>query len=130
MPEEVTIREDLQVIQVTSYGDITTEDFKKTLDAILRTHQEQGLTKVLINGTEVTSYPTTFPVYDFGSQVASSLRGMKIAIAMSLMKQDVSVFFETVVINRGGIVKVFDSPDAALAWLLKEPNKTKGIKLF
>ena len=36
MPEEVTTREDLQVIQVKSYPDITIEDFKKTLDAAHR----------------------------------------------------------------------------------------------
>ena len=59
MPEEVTIREDFQVIQVKSYGDITTEEFKATLDAILRIRDGQGLTKVFVDATKVTSYECT-----------------------------------------------------------------------
>ncbi|MHC4346589.1 MAG: hypothetical protein ACYSUP_18125 [Planctomycetota bacterium] len=117
MPEEVTVREDVEVIQVTSYGDVTMEDFSKTLNSILKIREDRGLAKIFVDGTAVTSYPSTSPVFDFGSQVADSLRGIRVAIVATLNKRDESLFFETVARNRGGHVSVFDSPDAALAWL-------------
>jgi len=117
MPEEVTIGNDLETIQVKSCGDITLEDLKKTLDSILRIKEDRGLTKVFVDTTTVTSYPSTFPVFEFGAQAACSLRGVKIAIvAVSGTRNDVR-FFETVVRNRGGDVSLFDSPTAALAWV-------------
>ena len=117
MPEEVTIRKDLEVIQVKSCGNITTEDFQKTLDAILRIRQNQGLTKVFVDATKATSYPSTMSIHDFGSQVADSLRGVKVAIVAVPGTRKESTFFETVARNRGGNVSLFDSPAAALAWL-------------
>ena len=117
MPEEVTIREDLQVIQVKSSGDITMEDFSKTLDAILRIREDRGLAKVFVDATEVTSYPTTIHIFKFGSEAAEPLQGISLAIASPPGKRDEPVFFETVTRNRGARVRAFDSPDTALAWL-------------
>ena len=117
MPEEVTVREDLQVIQVTSCDDVTTEDFNNTLNSILKILEDRSLTKVFVDGTAVTSYPPTFPVFDFGSKVAESLRGVRVAIVATRNRLNESSFFETVARNRGGNVKIFDSPDTALAWL-------------
>jgi hypothetical protein len=56
MPEEVTISDEGKFIHVKSYGEITDEDFRNTLDAIQKIRQDQGLTKVLVDGSEVTSY--------------------------------------------------------------------------
>ncbi len=117
MPEEVTVRDDLQVIQVTSCDDVTMEEFTKTLSSILKIRKDRGLTKVFVDGTAVTSYPSTFPVFEFGSQVAASLRGMRVAIVATPDKRDESSFFETVARNRGVNVRIFNSPDTALAWL-------------
>jgi len=117
MPEDVTVREDLQVIQVISHDDVTSEDFKKTLNSIVRLREDRGLNKVLVDGTAVTSYPSTLPIFEFGSQIARSLMGVKMAIAITPETRGESAFFETVTQNRGGIVRVFDTLDAALAWL-------------
>lgn len=123
MPEEVTIREDLQVIQVTSWDDITTADFKKTLYEILKIRQAQGLTNVFVDATKVTSYPPTVSIFNFGSEAANALMDIQLAIAVAPGTPDDPKFFENVTSNRGANVRVFDTPDAALAWLTKEPNK-------
>lgn len=126
MPEEVTVRKDLQIIQVKSYGDITKEDFETTLDAILRIRQDKGLTKVLVDATKVTAYPSMASIFDFGSKAAESLKGIRLAIATPPGMRDDPGFFENVTRNRGARVSAFASPDAALAWLTKEPNKPAG----
>ena len=122
MPEDVTIREDLQVIQVTSHGTITKGDFEASLDALLRIRDEQGLTRVFVDATKVTSYPSTMSIFDFGLKAAGAIRGIRLAIATPPGIRDDPAFFENVMRNRGGSVRVFDSPDAALMWLTKEPN--------
>ena len=123
MPETVTFDEDLRIVRIESYGDVTAEDLRGTLAAALKIHQERGLSRWLVDATKVTYYPSTFPIFDFGLQAAEQLRGIRIAIAAPPGKLVEPNFFETVTRNRGISVKVFDSTDAAPAWLTEEPDK-------
>ena len=122
MPETVTLDEDLGIVRVESYGDVTAEDLRATLASALRIHQERGLTRGFVDATKVTSYPSAFFIHDFGLQAAESLMGIKVAIAAPRVQLKDSRFFETVVRNRGANLRLFDSPDAALEWLTKKPN--------
>ena len=124
MPEEVTIREDLKVIQVTSHGVVTEEDFKATLDAILRIREEQGLTKVFVDATKVTSYPSTISIYEFGSKAAAILKGIQVDIAVPPGIRETPVFFENVTRNRGAYISTFDSPEVALARLTQDAEQS------
>ena len=117
MPEEVTTLEDFRIIQVKSRGDITDEDFNKTLASILRIGEEQGLSKVLVDTSEVTSYPATFPIFNFAVRVANELKEFKVAIVVVPETQDESRFFESAVHNRGGNIGIFDWASSALSWL-------------
>jgi len=47
MPEKVSIREDLQIIQVESYGEISAEDLQASLRMVAKIQQERGLTRYL-----------------------------------------------------------------------------------
>jgi hypothetical protein len=123
MPETVTFDEDLKIVRIESYGDVTVEDLRSTLASALEMHQERGLSRGLVDATKVTSYPSTVSIFDFGSQEANQLRGLRIAIAAPSGKLVDPAFFETVTRNRGANIRVFDSIDAALAWLIEEPNK-------
>lgn len=117
MPERVTIREDLQIIQVDSYGDVTEEDLKGSLDEVMRVHGETGISKVLVDATQETSLPQTFPLFEFGAELAAELLTIQFGVAVSPEVADDLRFLENVTRNRGMNVKMFDSTDAALAWL-------------
>jgi len=123
MPETVTVDENLGIVRIESYGDVTAEDLRASLASALKIHRERGLSRGFVDATKVTSYPSTIQIYGFGSQAAEPLKGLRLAIAAPPGMHDDPTFFETVVRNRGAIVRVFDSPDAALAWLTSEPNK-------
>ena len=71
---------------------------------------------MLIDHTRVTSLPGTVPTFDFGAHVAETAIGLRFAIAVSPQTSSDSRFFETVMRNRGGLVKQFDSVEAALDW--------------
>ena len=123
MPETVTFDENLGIVRIESYGDLTAEDLRATLGSALKMHQEREVSRGFVDATKVTSYPSTLPLFDFGSQAATRLRGLRIAIVTTPGMLDDPVFFENVTRNRGAVVRIFDSPDAALAWLMSEPNK-------
>ena len=123
MPETVSVDEDLGIVRIESYGDVTVEDLKGTLASALKTHHERGLSRGFVDATRVTSYPSTASIFDFGSQAADRLGSLRIAIAGPPWMLATPVFFETVTRNRGASIRVFDSTKAALAWLTQEPNK-------
>ena len=98
---------------------MTAEDLQATLASALKMHQELGVHRGFVDATNVTSYPSTYPIFDFGSQAAARLRGLKIAIAAPPGNLIDPRFFETVTKNRGANIRAFDSTDAALAWLME-----------
>lgn len=120
MPEKVTVREDLQIIQVDSYGEVRIEDLRRSMETVIKLHRERGLTKVYIDASKLTSMPSTLPVFEFGSEMAELFRTSKFAVVRSKQTRDVTRFLENVVRNRGAHMEMFDSEGAALAWLTNE----------
>ena len=117
MPERVTIREDLQIIQVDSFGDVTIDDLMASLQTIVKIHQEREIRKVFIDARKQTSLPSTAPNFEFGSRMAQAERGMRVAVAASPELKAKLEFIATVAENRGAIIQIFDSVEEALAWL-------------
>jgi hypothetical protein len=122
MPERVTIRKDLRIIQIDSYGTVTAGDMRRSLEEVAEIHREQGLSRVFVDATQETSLPSTLPLFEFGSALSESLRVLKFAVAVAPTLKDDFAFLEDVTRNRGMQVRMFDSSDAALAWLLEEPD--------
>ena len=73
--------------------------------------------KLLVDGTNEISLPTTFPLFEFGTDLAKSLRGTQIAVITSLFTHSDLEFLETVISNRGGQIKVFETLKDAYSWL-------------
>ncbi len=51
MPEKVIIREDLQVIQVQSFGEVPSTDMEQSLEEILKIYKDRGLSRVFVDAT-------------------------------------------------------------------------------
>ncbi len=117
MPEDVQIREDPQIIEVYSYGDITLDDLRSSLERIAHIYQNRGLCKVLVDATEETSLPSTLPLFQFGSELAESIRHLKFAVVVTDNQREDMHFLRTVLFNRGGQMEIFDSEEKALNWL-------------
>ncbi len=72
---------------------------ERDFGALVRIRREQGYSKVFVDASKQTSVPSAFPMVEFGEKVA-----------------------EAFIDFRGAQVKVFDSAEAALSWLIKEPK--------
>ncbi len=120
MPEKVSVNEDLGIIQVDSHGEVTEEDLMGSLKEIVRISSERGIKKVFVDATSEESLPRMIPLHEFGSELASVLRDVQFAVAVAKHLGDDLSFLETVTNNRGMRVAMFDSTDAALAWLRED----------
>ena len=123
MPETVTFDEDLGIVRIVSHGDITVQDLTTSLASALKIHQQKGTTRGFVDATGVTSYPSSFNIHDFGTQAVSSLKTIRVAIAVPPGLFNAPGIFETVVRNRGANLRIFDSTAAALAWLIRDRKK-------
>ena len=124
MPEKVTIREDLQIIHVDSYDDVSLEDLKGSLQTVLTLSQARGITRVLVDATRESSLPDTLPMFEFGSDLARIVGGLKFAVVRPpALKEDLN-FLESVTRNRGAMVRIFSTEAEALGWLLSDLDET------
>jgi hypothetical protein len=127
MPERVTIEENLRIIHVDSYGDVTAKDLQGSIKAVARINKEHGFTKVFVDATKETSLPSTFHSFDIGSQLANAVRLLRVAVLGSTRLKKNLTFIETVAHNRGALVKVFYSRKDAMAWLMELPNNSMHV---
>ncbi len=121
MPETVKTDEDLELIKVTSYGEVTEENLRRSRCLVSDLLHAGGFTRVFVDASMLTTLPSTNAVFthSVGLSSAKIPRNTKFAIAISRKTKTDSIFLETAALNRGVIIKNFESKDDALAWLME-----------
>ncbi len=115
MPETLTIRDDLIVVE--SFGVVTSEDLSASLREVFEQLKQGGPTRVYVDATRAEEYPDTFPLFEFGTDLAAMVRRLKFAVVCTPVVETKMRFLETVTTNRGLRVKLFPSEAEAMAWL-------------
>ncbi len=119
MPETVTYRGDMNIIQVDSFDVVSEADLKHTLETVMKLREEHGTTRVFIDASKQSSMPSPVSLFQFGNDMAAHVRDMRFAVYfLPGMVRDLA-FLEDVAVNRGVQVKRFEAADAALQWLLE-----------
>lgn len=116
MPEKIIVNKELQIIEVISVGTITIDDMSSSLTAVEKISSETGFTKILVDTTRETSFPSIIQAHGFASKLP---RGIMFAIIAKKGQptQERVRFTETVAINRGFMFQLFTSKNEALEWL-------------
>jgi|SRR6476659_5491240 hypothetical protein len=108
------------------------ENFIQVLEILTR-HKVQ---KVLLDGREVEGNPEVMERFFYGEFAAESLmqflsKGVAAETCFAYVLHepvlDPGRFGETVAVNRGMTLKVFDALEDALAWLQIEPAKFRDV---
>jgi hypothetical protein len=97
-------------------GPATHDDFQSQRDELLRLCRKTGLAKVLLDVRRQRASLSTMQWYDLGSSMPEVGRGIRFAVVCAPEERDVA-FFATVAQNRGSVIRTFDRPECALAWL-------------
>ena len=101
-------------------GKYDKEEFLSYPQLVLEQCQKEGVNKVLVDGTSLSG--TDVPTMDrffIGEEIANQLR-FKVKVAVVWPKEHINRFTETVAVNRGGLMIVVDTVDAAHNWLIRE----------
>ena len=116
MPEDVTINNELGIIEIDSYGDITEEILYTSVKKIKQIRGKTGINKVLVDTTGQSSMPSAISLYTFGNNIPHLFKYAIVVSEMQSTKKDQD-FFEAVAINRGFKVQEFITKDEAIEWL-------------
>jgi len=104
-------------------GDYDFHDFVTYLKIIYAKCENERIFKMIFNALNVKGIDIpAIERYYLGIETAEQLN-YKVKLAVIWHKEYTTHFAETVAINRGGIVSVFESMQTALNWLL---NDSKG----
>ncbi len=119
MPEIITVFQDLGIIQIESFGVLSAKDLLKSRQSVSEICQERGFTKILVDATKITSFPSTLQLFEHSVDLAEldMPENTKYAIVISEKTKADSKFIETAAINRNVKMRNFESRDQALAWL-------------
>ena len=115
-------------------GSFSLEEAQQNFTAILEDVREHGTEKILIDGREVSGEPATIERFYYGEFVASAVKDLvdagwdrrhpQFAYVMREPILDPLRLGETVAVNRGMNVKVFENHYEAVEWLSLEESTT------
>lgn len=117
MPETVMINKRLGFIQIDSSGHVDRTDLYLSLQSVLEIAENKGLKKVMVDATKQTSLPSILDLFQFGTELSNRAKALKHAVVVSKQPHEDLDFVETVVVNRGVRMRLFDSVVNAAAWL-------------
>jgi hypothetical protein len=121
-------------------GEFALEEAQRTFLEILEILEavaRHSTDKILLDGRELTGEPTTIQRFLFSAITAHAVmsyrrahrasRALQFAYVLQEPVLDPQRFGETVAVNRGMWVKVFDNPEDALGWLRDAPANTPAV---
>ena len=126
MSMHVEIRLDADLLRVNETGEFTLEEAKRTFVEMMEAIALNKTKRVLFDGRTITGNPQTIERFYYGEFAAQTVvryevRGVSPATPFAYVLRepvlDPEKFGETVAVNRGMRVKVFDNPEEALEWL-------------
>ena len=122
MVPNVTYNADLQMVEVFSPGNLSEEDILGQRLQIERLILKHRAARVLVDTTALISLPATMALYDFVNTFAETKipRRVRFALLSGVSSARDVRFLETLSINRGYLVRAFNTREEALAWLLQK----------
>jgi hypothetical protein len=126
MSMRIEMLADSALLRVKATGEFSLEEAKRTFLEIMEGVALHRTKRVLVDGRTITGNPETIERFYYGEFAAQTVvryeeRGVSPAtpFAYVLIEPvlDPERFGETVAVNRGMRIKVFDNPEEALEWL-------------
>lgn len=116
MPETVRLDDQLGIIEVHSFDDVSLSDVDNSLQEIEQIRKETGVDKVLVDVREQTSMPEMSESFQIASSLPHSLRIALLFSEGQSTEEDIR-FVESIAASGGVAVQAFSSEDEALRWL-------------
>jgi hypothetical protein len=121
MSFELSFRQEPNYLIMEVSGQWTTDNAKKTVEALHDEAVKQGLTRLLVDMRGLSKPSNEMTRFLTGEHVAKILR-YSFKVAVVAVREIYSGFAETVALNRGANMAVFFDEATALEWLLEGPD--------
>jgi hypothetical protein len=118
MPESVEVI--MGIIWIKSVGQVTADDLKGSRNAVKEICQQRGLTKILVDTTELTKVVSLFAWFEHADILAKDEHFTKLKHAIIYSEQTVKelLFLEKSAQRHGAQVRIFPKREDALSWLM------------
>lgn len=125
MAMTVQLNNEPEYLRATLAGEFSLDEAKRTFFDIVEAARRLGIDRIVIDGLAVTGVPQFLERFDYAqftaelSVLLSIREGFtgRFAYVMRIPLKDPGQFGETVAVNRGMNVKVFDNLEDAVRWL-------------
>ncbi len=114
MPETVEFLKEEGMIKVESFGKVNIQDWNASLEKVNEIGERENCRIVLVDVSKQESRPDTLEVFQFGEEMT---RDFRFAVVTSTGVSEEHKFLETVAVNRGKYVRLFDEYEKAINWL-------------
>lgn len=113
----IDIQEEGGYLAITLVGEWALGELKDVAVVVAAESKSRGYSCVLVDASGVSESPPELDRFELGKQVASTLRGIKIA---AVYRADyINKLFENTAVNRGASIGIFSDKLAALQWLME-----------
>jgi hypothetical protein len=116
MPDKIFVNEDLDIIEVESFGEVTADEIARSIAKVREIYSEKGVSKILVDTCKQESLPTTIDIFDLFSTFPREFK-LAILVKQSQITEEDLDFIETIAVNRAIRMKIFSERDVALEWL-------------
>ncbi len=116
MPEVISFNKKKNLIEVLSFGSLFLSEWLDDIQEIKRLNYQEDCNRVLVDITKLVSVPSMVNIFETASEKLP--RNMRFALIMEAgqnIREDVH-FFETVSLNRGISVQLFNRREEASDW--------------
>ena len=114
MSHAVDFDSELGVIRVKHWGRADIEDLQRAFSKVMQLHEKHGTGDVILDLQGLDVAPPTMELFEFASDLPVELQ---IAMVFGEHTHDDLRFIETVAVNRGRNINLFDNDPDALEWL-------------
>jgi hypothetical protein len=128
MPYTIQFLEDKRIVIIENIGKISSEEFEKQSVEALELGRNNNTSLFLADSTQIAGRTTPLELLDFPDMYerigAPKTTKLAIVLPENSIGQENIKFLETVCLNRGWQVKIFETKDLAIDWLIKklDPN--------
>jgi hypothetical protein len=116
MPDTIEVNEELGIIEIRSFGQVTREDIAASIAKAQATLKEKGIGKILVDTSEQDTMPGAHQLLPMFADFPRNLRLALLVKQTQDTKKDVE-FARNVGFTKGVDVKLFSDRQKALAWL-------------
>ncbi len=119
MPDEVRFNQELGIIEIESYGEVSRGDIAESIEKVEQIREETGIGKLFVDTTAQQKLPNPVELFEIFSAFPRKYKAAILMQCSQITAGDVE-FLETVAINRGKSLKIHGDREQALQWLAED----------